>query len=84
MSPLANLLIEPGHTQRLALTYQGAMLSQLHSALVEGATVPVVVTWSNFHSAHSVTLQAKVVRAPKGLKFLGTGPGMSGMPGMSM
>jgi len=84
MSALANLLIEPGHTQKLAFKYQGAMLSGLHVALKKGATVPVVLKWSNFASAHSVTLHALVVKAPKGLKFLGSGPGMSGMSGMNM
>lgn len=79
MSQLANLFIEPGHAQTLALKYQGAMLSGLHSALMRGETIPIVLRWSDFHSVHTVTLEAKVVRAPKGLKFLGSGTGMSGM-----
>ncbi len=84
MSALSNLLIEPGHTQKLAFKYQGAMLSGLRSALKKGATVPIVLKWSNFSAAHTVTLQAKVIKAPKGLKFIGSGPGMSGMSGMNM
>jgi copper(I)-binding protein len=69
MAWLANIFIEPGHVQKLALKYQGAMLSRLHSALVKGATVPLVLKWSNFQNASSTTIEAKVVAAPKGLHF---------------
>jgi copper(I)-binding protein len=66
---LENILIQPGHVQRLALRFQGAMLSDLHTALLKGSTVPLVVKWSNFQSARSLTIDAKVVAAPKGLRF---------------
>jgi copper(I)-binding protein len=69
MAWLANIFIQPGHVQKLALKYQGAMLSELHSALVKGSTVPLVLKWSNFQNATSLTIKAKVVAAPKGLHF---------------
>ncbi len=66
---IANIFIQPGHVQQLALKYQGAMLGDLHSPLVKGKEVPLVVKWSNFAKAQSVNVQAKVVSAPKGLHF---------------
>jgi copper(I)-binding protein len=70
MSWLANIFIEPRHTQVLALKYQGAMLGNLRGALVKGSTVPIEVKWSNFSSAHVLTVNAKVIAPPKGLHFL--------------
>lgn len=69
MAWLTNILVQPGHVQKLALRYQGAMLSELHSALVKGSTVRLVVKWSDFQSARSLTIEARVVAAPKGLHF---------------
>jgi copper(I)-binding protein len=69
MAWLASILVEPGHVQQLALRYQGAMLSELHSALKKGSSVPLVIKWSNFQRAHTLTVDAKVVAAPKGLHF---------------
>jgi copper(I)-binding protein len=74
MMQLANILIIGGHTQQLGYKYQGAMLRQLKVKIVKGETIPVVVTWSNFQTAHSVTIEAKVVAPPKNLNF-----GMSSM-----
>ena len=36
MAWLTNIFIQPGHVQKLALSIQGAMLSELHSAVGEG------------------------------------------------
>ncbi len=69
MAWLANIFIEPGHVQKLALKFQGAMLGELRSPLVKGSTVPLVLKWSNFQVAKSVTIEAKVIAAPKGLRF---------------
>jgi copper(I)-binding protein len=69
MAWLANIFIEPGHVQRLSLKFQGAMLGALHSPLVKGSTVPLVLKWSDFQKASSVTVEAKVIAAPKGLHF---------------
>jgi copper(I)-binding protein len=76
MMQLANILIIGGHTQALGYKYQGAMLRQLKEKLVKGETIPVVITWSNFQKAHSVTVEAKVVAPPRHLNF--------GMMSMSM
>ena len=76
MMQLANILIIGGHTQALGYKYQGAMLRQLKKKLVKGETIPVVITWSNFQKAHSVTVEAKVVSPPRHLNF--------GMTSMSM
>lgn len=69
MMQLANILIIGGHTQQLGYKYQGAMLRQLKEKIVKGETIPVVITWSNFQTTHSVTVEAKVVAPPKYLNF---------------
>ncbi len=74
MMELANILIIGGHTQQLGYKYQGAMLRQLKEKLTKGETIPVVVSWSNFNKAQSVTIEAKVVKPPRNLNF-----GMSSM-----
>ncbi|MGC2174741.1 MAG: copper chaperone PCu(A)C [Acidimicrobiales bacterium] len=74
MMELANILIVGGHTQQLGYKYQGAMLRRLKEKIVKGETIPVVVTWSNFSKAESVTVEAKVIAPPKYLNF-----GMSSM-----
>ena len=66
---LGNILIQPGRVQRLALKQQGVMLSSLHSALIKGSFVHLVVNWSDFQTAHSVSIRAKVIAPPKGLHF---------------
>lgn len=76
MMQLANILIIGGHTQQLGYRYQGAMLRQLKEKLMKGETIPVVIAWSNFQKAHSVTVEAKVVAPPRHLNF--------GMISMSM
>jgi hypothetical protein len=43
-------------------------------ANVSGESIPVVITWTNFKSAHTVTIHAKVVDPPRHLDF-----GMSSM-----
>ena len=69
MSWLTNILIQPGHVQKLALRFQGAMLSDLRSPLVKGSTVRLELKWTNFQTARTLTVYAKVVSAPKGLHF---------------
>jgi copper(I)-binding protein len=69
MMQLANILIIGGHTQLLGYKYQGAMLRQLKETIVKGETIPVVITWSNFQTTHSVTVEARVVSPPKYLNF---------------
>jgi copper(I)-binding protein len=69
MVQLANILIVGGHTQKLGYKYQGAMLRQLKKKIVNGETIPVVVTWSNFQNARSVTIEAKVIAPPRYLNF---------------
>lgn len=70
MTWISNILITPGRTQKLALRYQGAMLSELKEPLIKGQTVPLTVTWSNYRSVHTLTVNAKIVSSPKGLHFL--------------
>ncbi len=74
MMELANILIIGGHTQQLGYQYQGAMLRRLKKKIVKGETIPIVITWSNFSMAQSVTIEAKVVKPPRYLNF-----GMSSM-----
>jgi copper(I)-binding protein len=78
MMKLPNILIYGGHSQHLGYKYQGAMLRQVRDKIIEGETIPIVISWTNFGSAHSVTVEAKVVAPPRYLNF-----GMSGMSGMS-
>ena len=70
MTPLANILIMPSQTQLLGYRYQGAMLSGLRRSLSKGESIPLVLTWSDFQAVHRVTVIAKVVAPPKGLRFL--------------
>jgi copper(I)-binding protein len=74
MTLIANILITGRRTQRLGYRYQGAMLRQLKTSILKGGTVPLVVTWSDFNTVHSQTVEAKVVKPPKHLFF-----GMSSM-----
>jgi copper(I)-binding protein len=69
MMQLADIYITGGHTQQLGYKFQGAMLRQLKEGIAKGETIPVVITWSNFQNAHSVTKMAKVVAPPKYLNF---------------
>jgi hypothetical protein len=69
MTELPNLLISPHRTQVLGYAYQGAMLSNLHGPFVKGHTVALIIKWTDFHSSHTVTLFAKVIKDPKGLHF---------------
>jgi copper(I)-binding protein len=69
MMQLADIYITGGHTQQLGYKFQGAMLRQLKEGIAKGETIPVVITWSNFQNAHSVTKKAKVVAPPKYLNF---------------
>lgn len=77
MMKLPNILIYSGHSQHLGYQYQGAMLRQVKSKIVKGETIPIVISWTNFGSAHSAIVEAKVVSPPRYLNF-----GMSGMSGM--
>ena len=61
---LGNILIQPGRVQRLALKQQGVMLSSLHSALIKGSFVHLVVNWSDFQTAHSVSIRARACNCP--------------------
>jgi copper(I)-binding protein len=74
MMMLANIFISSGHTQKLGYKYQGAMLRHMKMKTVSGESIPVVITWTNFKSAHTVTIHAKVVDPPRHLDF-----GMSSM-----
>jgi copper(I)-binding protein len=74
MMQLANILITSGHQQALGYKYQGAMLRGVKEQLLKGQSIPVVITWSNFQTARSVTIEAKVVAPPRHLDF-----GMSSM-----
>jgi copper(I)-binding protein len=76
MTLIGNILITGGRTQKLGYKYQGAMLRQLKTSIVRGATIPLIITWSNFSKVHTETVQAKVVKPPKHLFF--------GMTGMAM
>ncbi len=76
MMLLSNILITSGHKQELGYKYQGAMLRGVREQLVKGETIPVVITWSNFQTARSMTIEAKVVAPPRHLNF--------GMTSMSM
>jgi copper(I)-binding protein len=69
MTWLSNILIIPGHTQKLGYRYQGAMLGNLRQALVKGAMVPLTIRWSDFQKVKTATVEAKVVVAPAGLRF---------------
>lgn len=69
MMLLSNILITSGHQQALGYKYQGAMLRDAKEQIVKGGTIPVVITWSNFQTAHSVTIEAKVVAPPRHLNF---------------
>ncbi len=79
MMQLQNILIYAGHSQKLGYQYQGAMLRHTTQKIVAGETIPVVITWTDFRTPHTVTLEAKVVTPPRHLNF-----GMSGMSGMNM
>ena len=78
MMALANIVIYSGHSQHLGYQYQGAMLRHVKDKIVKGETIPIVISWTNFGSPHSATVEAKVVAPPRYLNF-----GMSGMSGMS-
>ena len=79
MTMVANILITGGRTQQLGYKYQGAMLQHVKVPIVDGQTIPLTVTWSDFSKAHSTTVEARVVKPPKHLYF-----GMAGMAGMKM
>lgn len=69
MLMLMNIFITSGRTQKLGYKYQGAMLRLLKKPIVKGEIIPLVITWSNFQKAHSVTVKAKVVAPPRSLYF---------------
>jgi len=76
---LQNILIMNNHVQALGYQYQGAMLSHLNQSLKKGSTVPLEITWSNYHSLKKMTVKAHVVAAPKTLRFHMSAMNMSGM-----
>ncbi len=69
MMLLSNILITSGRQQALGYKYQGAMLRDVKERFAKGATIPVVITWSNFRTAHSVTVEARIVAPPRHLNF---------------
>lgn len=66
---LSNIIIKSGHAQELALRNEGVVLSDVRTALVVGEALRLKVTWTDYHRSHSVTVEAKIVSAPKGLHF---------------
>jgi copper(I)-binding protein len=69
MVPLSNILITAGNTQKLGYEYQGAMLWQLKKPLTTGEKIPLTITWDNFRSVHTMTIEAKVIKPPKNIDF---------------
>jgi copper(I)-binding protein len=69
MAQLANIFVTSGNTQKLGYQFQGAMIWKLSKPLTRGETIPLTVTWSNFHGSHTTTVEAKVVRAPPSINF---------------
>ncbi len=69
MTLIANILITGRRTQLLGYKYQGAMLRELKKSIVQGGTIPLVVTWSNFSRVHTETVEARIVKPPKHLFF---------------
>ncbi len=70
MSWLPNILISSHSTQLLGYQNQGAMLGQLTQSLKVGETISLDVKYSNFSTARTVRVSARVVAPPKGLHFV--------------
>ena len=70
MQWLANIFITPHQTQQLGYKNQGVMLSLLRQPLKVGETIPLKVKYSDFTSARTVVVRARVVAPPHGLHFV--------------
>ncbi len=70
MTWLGNILVPARHTQLLGYRNQGAMLYQLRRDLVAGTTITITLHWTNFSAPVTTVVRARVVAAPKGLRFL--------------
>jgi copper(I)-binding protein len=70
MTWLPNIFIMSNSTQPLGYRNQGAMLGGVTRPLKVGQIIALQVKYSNFSQAQTLTVNARVVAAPKGLHFL--------------